>query len=150
MGRQVVLPPFFIAMNTVHNFLHIYCAERNLPPPSRTDLESCGKMISYHFKHFWIPQIGLEDGALIENAGYVVQQLDDKKIVVQYYPESFKSDMADRCDYFFKLKNKRIAEAAERSKNITETPAENTQQPRQRKRINSPEKKPAYSTKNFK
>lgn len=90
-------------MITVNPFLHFYCETRNLPPPSQEDLQSCGRMISHHFKNYWA--INFEEG-IIPDTGFLVTIEGDKKVVVHGYPDLFKTEMAKRIDLYFSQKNK--------------------------------------------
>ena len=90
--------PFFIPMITVFNFLHKYCELRELPPPTKEDLESCGRLISHHFKYYWAIS---EYEGLVQDCGFIVSLEGDKKVVVQAYPDVFKNEMANRVDIFF-------------------------------------------------
>jgi hypothetical protein len=90
-------------MITVKVFLEVYCHERELPQPSQQDLESCGRMISHHFRHYWAKEHYDE---LIPDSGFLVVTEDEKKVVVQGYPDLFKSEMAQRIDLYFVQKNK--------------------------------------------
>lgn len=96
--------PFFFILHmiTVKDFLQTYCQEKELPPPTKSDLEHCGRMISYHFKNFWAKE--LFEG-LIPDFGFIVTLEDDKKIVIQSYPDTFKSEMAKRIDLYYHKKS---------------------------------------------
>lgn len=89
-------------MITVKEFLQTYCKDKELPPPSKSDLEHCGRIISHHFKHFWAKETFY---GLIPDFGFIVTLEGDKKIVVQSYPDIFKSEMRKRIDMYYTQKS---------------------------------------------
>jgi hypothetical protein len=89
-------------MITVYNFLHKYCELRELPTPTIPDLESCGRLISHHFKYYWAIQFG---EGIIPDCGFLVSQEGGRKLVVQSYPEIFKQEMAKRIDLYYLQKS---------------------------------------------
>lgn len=93
-------------MITVHDHLHNYCNQRQLPPPSKEDIIQCGKLIRHHFKYYWGKN--QEEGKLI-GFGFTVKKDGEKNIVVMHYPESFTQEMDTRIDVFYKNKNNRIS-----------------------------------------
>lgn len=91
-------------MITVKPFLEMYCEERKLPPPSKIDLESCGRIVSHHFKYYWAKNY-FPDG-LIPDCGFLVSIEGEIKFVIQGYPDAFKSEMTTRIDLYYSQKNK--------------------------------------------
>lgn len=125
-------------MLTVREHLISYCQERQLPPPSKTDIESCGKLVSHHFKYYWGKS--QENGVLV-GFGFTIVEENDKKIVVIYYPEFFKSEMDSRIDIYFQNKNKPSPQK------IPDPPSPPPSLPKKRKRIPIPIVTKAYSVK---
>jgi hypothetical protein len=89
-------------MITVSNFLHKYCELKKLLPPTKEDLERCGRMINHHFRHYWAIH---EYEGVVQDCGFIVDIEDGKKITVIAYPDIFKNEMAKRIDVYYLLKS---------------------------------------------
>lgn len=128
-------------MTTVYEHLHAYCKEKNLPPPSKQDIESCGRMICHHFKNFWGKS---QDTGVLVGFGFTVAEEQGKKYVIMIYPDVFKPEMDARIDIYYQTKNKPIPAPQIQS---APEPLPQKDPPKKRKRIAVAGPVKAYSTK---
>lgn len=73
-------------MPTVNERIEILCKQNNTIRPNKRHSMNIGKMISSHFKRFWV--FKQEEDVLL-NTKFIIEETDRYKLVVINYPESF-------------------------------------------------------------
>ena len=106
-------------MITTYEFINQYCASNELPPPTPKIIAYLGRIISHHFKNFWIndqPDEILNDCRLVRQL-----EADGNTYIVTLYPDEFKEAMAFKCMLYFRYQNK-LKEIKEPEKKRTRKP----------------------------
>lgn len=91
--RNATLAPFFIPMLTVYSKVSEYCKNYLLPFPEQKELAAIGRMVSHHFKNYFVPTNEIPPGSILPEVGFLIQDEYGKRIVATYYPADFEQDI---------------------------------------------------------
>lgn len=77
-------------MATVNERIEKLCKDNNTQRPNKRHSMNIGKMISTHFKRFWVFE-QTED--VLADTKFVIEETEHYKLVVTHYPKSFVLEM---------------------------------------------------------
>ncbi len=93
-------------MITVYDVTIEYCKQKNLPSPSKNDLQNIGRICLSYFRKSAIDNKTLPTGVVVGGAGFKLVSEHGKRILVIAYDDCFKAAIISSIRKFYDSKGK--------------------------------------------